>query len=260
MVINKKKIYNGIKVILSIVRWAIMNKYEAIASEIKKRIKDNFYRLDQPIPDEISLSKEFSCSRMTMKRALDTLVMEGLLYRKRGHGTFIVKSAIQESRVNVTGNDITGLSKLLKGKNITSHVITFEVQFPSEEVAAHLAIDITTPVYYLIRLRLVDDEPYVMEITYMPTNLIPGINDEVLHSSVYEHISKNLGLTIAGSHRKIRACKSNNLDHQYLGALEHDPILEVEHVGFLNNGVPFEYSFSRHRYDKFEVTTVNIKR
>ncbi|MCE4050301.1 MULTISPECIES: GntR family transcriptional regulator [Bacillaceae] len=237
-----------------------MNKYEAISAEMKKRIKESYYAFDQPIPDEITLSKEFSCSRMTMKRALDTLVLEGLLYRKRGHGTFIVKSAIQDSRVNVLSNEVTGLSRLMEGQQVTSKVIKFEVGFPSEDVAEHLAIDLKTPVYYLIRLRLVNGEPYVMEITYMPTTLITGITDEILDGSIYEHITKSLGLTIAGSHRKIRACKSNELDQAHLVCMKDDPILEVEHVGFLNNGVPFEYSFSRHRYDKFEVTTVNIKR
>jgi len=237
-----------------------MNKYEAISAEMRNRIKEKKYSIDQPIPDEISLAKEFGCSRMTMKRALDILVMEGLLYRKRGHGTFIVRSAIQNSRVNVASNEAMGLTNLLKNKNITSKVINFEVQFPTEEVAAHLAIDTKSPVYYLIRVRLVDGEPYVMEKTYMPTKLIPGINDEILNGSIYEHITENLGLTIAGSHRKIRAAKPEALDQEYLECKEDDPILEIEHVGFLNNGVPFEYSFSRHRYDKFEVTTVNPRK
>jgi GntR family transcriptional regulator len=235
-----------------------MNKYESISSEVRHRIKNREYPIDQPIPDEISLAKEFGCSRMTMKRALDLLVVEGLLYRKRGHGTFIVQSAINKSKVNVaTNQSLLGLSNLLKEKSVTSKVIKFEVQFPTEEVAMHLAIDEKTPVYYLIRLRLVDGEPYVMEKTYMPTTLIPGIKDEVLYGSVYKYIQEDLGLTIAGSHRIIRACKSDQLDQEHLECLPDDPILEVEHVGFLNNGVPFEYSFSRHRYDKFEVTTVN---
>ncbi|MGG0719612.1 GntR family transcriptional regulator [Robertmurraya massiliosenegalensis] len=234
-----------------------MPKYETISSVMRKRIRHQFYPIDQPIPDEITLAKEFQCSRMTMKRALDILVKEGLLYRKRGHGTFIIQSAISQNVVNVGSNENLGLSRLLKGKKVTSQVIKFDVQFPSQEVAEHLAIDLKTPVYFLIRLRLVDDEPYVMEKTYMPTTLIPGITDETLFGSIYEYIRETLGLTIAGSHRKIRACKSEELDHQYLACLPYDPILEVEHVGFLNNGVPFEYSFSRHRYDKFEVTTIN---
>ncbi|BBP90537.1 hypothetical protein BsIDN1_41550 [Bacillus safensis] len=48
-------------------------------------------------------------------------------------------------------------------KNVTTQIIHFDVHFPSEEVAAHLSIDSTTPVYDIIRLRLVDEEPYVLE-------------------------------------------------------------------------------------------------
>jgi GntR family transcriptional regulator len=237
-----------------------MTKYEVISSEMRKRIKDHFYPIDQPIPDEISLTKEFQCSRMTMKRALDILALEGLLYRKRGHGTFIVQSAINNNKVNVESEEVIGLTKLLRNKKVTSKVIRFDVQFPSEEVAAHLGIDTETPVYFIIRLRLVDGQPYVLEKTYMPTTIIPGINDAVLMGSIYRYIEEDLGLTIAGSHRKIRACKSDELDQKSLDCLHDDPILEVEHVAFLNNGVPFEYSFSRHRYDKFEVTTINTRR
>jgi GntR family transcriptional regulator len=237
-----------------------MTKYEVISSEMRKRIKDHFYPIDQPIPDEISLTKEFQCSRMTMKRALDILALEGLLYRKRGHGTFIVQSAINNNKVNVESEEVIGLTKLLRNKKVTSKVIRFDVQFPSEEVAAHLGIDTETPVYFIIRLRLVDGQPYVLEKTYMPTTIIPGINDAVLMGSIYRYIEEDLGLTIAGSHRKIRACKSDELDQESLDCLHDDPILEVEHVAFLNNGVPFEYSFSRHRYDKFEVTTINTRR
>ncbi len=144
-----------------------MNKYEKIANEMRKRIKSSVYDIDQPIPDEKTLAAEFGCSRMTMKRALDTLAAEGMLFRKRGHGTFIIQSAMQDEHVHVVSNEILGLSNLLKGKNIKSKVIRFEVQFPSQDVAAHLAIDEKTPVYYVVRLRIVEGEPYVLEKTYM---------------------------------------------------------------------------------------------
>ncbi|MBO9130009.1 GntR family transcriptional regulator [Bacillus sp. 165] len=237
-----------------------MSKYESISNEIRNRVKANVYPVDQPIPDEVSLSKEFQCSRMTMKKALDILVMEGLLYRKRGHGTFIIKSTMRDNTGSIVDKETLGLSTLLKGKHIVSTVITFEVQFPSEEVAAHLGISQDTPVYHLIRLRSVEHEPYVMEETYMPTNLILDLTEEVLNASIYAHITNTLKLTIAGSQRKIRACKPNELDRKYLECKADDPILEVEHVGYLNTGIPFEYSFSRHRYDKFVFTTINIRR
>lgn len=240
----------------------LLIKYQQISDEMRKRVIDGFYSTDQPIPDEITLANQFGCSRMTMKRALDILVMEGYLYRKRGHGTFIVKSAIQTNKVNVVGNDSQGLSHLLKGKGqeITSKVLQFEVKFPTEEIASHLSIDLDTPIYDIIRLRTVEGEPYVIEHTYMPTPLIPGINEKVLHASIYSYITDTLELTVAGTHKKIRACKSNEMDQLHLRCQKDDPVLEVEQVVYLNNGVPFEYSFSRHRYDKFVFSTVSIKR
>lgn len=236
-----------------------MVKYKEISNIIRKRIKDGFYPVDQVLPDELSFCKEFNCSRMTMKRALDILAMEGLIYRKRGHGTFIIQSAIDKNEVNVISDETVGLSNLMKDRSVSSKVIAFEIQFPSEEVARNLAINVDTPVYHIIRLRIVDNEPYVLEKTYMPANLIPNINEQVLHASIYHHIEQTLQLKIGGAHRKIRACKSDELDQECLGCGEFDPILEVEQLGFLNNGVPFEYSFSRHRYDRFTFISVAVK-
>ncbi|MBC1253795.1 UTRA domain-containing protein, partial [Listeria welshimeri] len=50
------------------------------------------------------------------------------------------------------------------------------------------------------------------------------------------------------------------LDQQYLDCASDDPVVEVEQTVYLNNGLAFEFSRSRHRYDKFVFTTVNIAR
>ncbi|SPU05793.1 GntR family transcriptional regulator [Bacillus spizizenii] len=107
-----------------------MNKYEIIANEMRDRIKNNVYPIDQPIPDEVSLAKEFNSSRMTMKRALDNLVAEGLLFRKRGHGTFIIQSAIQDDHVHVVSNEILGLTNLLKDKKSKVRSFSLKCNFP----------------------------------------------------------------------------------------------------------------------------------
>ncbi|MBO8163586.1 MAG: GntR family transcriptional regulator [Brevibacillus sp.] len=235
------------------------NKYQIIANEIRERILTGYYPSDQPIPDELSLAEQFGCSRMTMKKALEVLVLEGLLYRKRGHGTFILKSALQQDRVNVLDKETKGLTETAKGKKVTSHVVQFNVEFPIETVANYLAIETTDPVYKIIRVRYVDGEPFVIEKTYMPVQRVPGINEEVLRGSIYQYIQGKLGLTIASTHKMIRADKPDELDREYLKCAFDDPVLEVEQIVFLGSGQPFEYSFSRHRYDKFVFKTVNIK-
>lgn len=235
-------------------------KYSFIAEEMRSRILDLKYPLDKPIPDEMTLAREFGCSRMTMKKALEVLVLEGFLYRKRGHGTFIIKSALDAERLTIHNQELNGFTKLLDDKGVTSNVIKFEVIFPTEKIAERLNIERETPIYDILRIRSVADEPYVLEQTYMPVTVIPGINQSVLEGSIYKYIQEELHLKLASSYKQIRADKSGELDWEYLHCSKEEPVLEVEQTVYLNNGTAFEYSLARHRYDKFVFTTVNISR
>ncbi|MCB2636677.1 GntR family transcriptional regulator, partial [Listeria monocytogenes] len=98
----------------------------------------------------------------------------------------------------------------------------------------------------------------VLEHTYMPVGVIPGINQQSLEGSIYSYIQDDLNLKIASSYKQIRAVKATLLDQQYLDCASDDPVVEVEQTLYLNNGLSFEFSRSRHRYDKFVFTTVNI--
>ncbi|SEL37710.1 transcriptional regulator, GntR family [Carnobacterium iners] len=236
-----------------------MVKYEAIANEMRQRILTGTYPIESLIPDQISLAKEFRVSRMTMKKALDILAMEGLIYRQRGSGTFVMKTALlnqQDSAVN----EYEGLTKQLSGKKVTSKVIEFNVEFPSEEIMKHLMIKKKQPVYKLVRLRVVDGNPYVLEHTYMPVDLAVGLTEEILEQSIYRYIHEELDLHFGGAFRKIHADKSSHYDQEYLNCKIDDPILEVEQVVYLKDGRPFEYSRSRHRYDTRSYTISDINR
>lgn len=228
-----------------------MSKYQSIAEEILKRITTGIYDETKLIPDELSLCQEFKCSRMTVKKALEILVLRGIIYRKRGHGTFIMQQSFNKDRLNITNQELTGFSKIVSG-NAQSKIIEFNIEFATEEIASHLNIKVNDHVYSILRVRYVGDQPYVIEKTYMPTTIITGLNKDVLAGSIYSYIENELGLTITSSSKKIKADKSNELDKAYLNLKPDEPVLEIEQVAFLQNGIAFEYSFSRHRYDKFE--------
>ena len=62
-------------------------------------------------------------------------------------------------------------------------------------------MEVTAPVYKIIRLRLLDEQPYVLEHTYMPCDLVPGLNEEILLQSIYAYLWDELNLKFAGSYR-----------------------------------------------------------
>jgi len=236
------------------------NKYNYIADVIRERVFKGDYPLVKPIPDEMTLAKEFDCSRMTMKKALEVLVLEGLLYRKRGHGTFIIKSALRAKKFNIRSEELDGLTAQSTGKSVTSKILRFDVEFPDGEIQERLNIPKETPVYHIQRVRYVDGVPIVIEKTFMPTTVISGITEEVLNGSVYSYLKNDLNLNFASAHKEVRAAKSEAIDQEHLQCSPRDPVLVVSRVAYLNDGTPFEFSISRHHYDKFVFKVVNISR
>lgn len=99
----------------------------------------------------------------------------------------------------------------------------------------------------------------MIEKTYMSTATIPGINREVVKGSIYHYIENILHLRIASAKKITRADMSNDLDHKILHLKDIEPVLEIEQTSYLDNGKPFEYSFSIHRYDDFAFTTYSIR-
>lgn len=225
-----------------------MAKYKEIAKILRNRIQNHTYPPDSLLPNQTELVKEFNVSRVTIKKAIEILIMEGLVYSQRGFGTKILKNNIWTPK-DYPFLEYDGLTKQLKGKKIQSKIIKFSVDFPDNFLQEKLQLKKHQPVYKIIRLRKINKELYVLEHTFMPIDLVPNLTEEILKSSIYHYLHEILHLTFAGAYRTIRADKSDHLDQKYLNCEETDPILEVEQLVYLKDGRPIEYSKSRNRYD-----------
>ncbi len=236
-----------------------MAKYEDIAEDIRNGITSGKYNTNEQLPLEKEMCEYYGVSRITVKKAVDELVIQGLVIKRRGSGTFV--KALNDGDVQELSlaRQFEGFSETNKDKTVSSKIIKFEVIHPSEEIGTKLKISCDDFAYYVIRARYADGEPYVVEYTYMPIGLIPGIKTDILINSIYRYIEKKLKLKIKSAHRVIRAILPNELEQEWLKIEKNFPILEVEQVGFLDNGQPFEYSTSHHRSDRIEFRTVSIK-
>lgn len=236
-----------------------MTKYEEIANKIRKDIINGKYKVNEQLPLEKEMCERYSVSRITIKKAVDELVNDGLVVKRRGAGTFVKDIDSVEAKELSMSRQFTGFSAANKDKAISSKIAKFEVINPTAEIADKLRITEEDFVYHIIRTRYRDEEPIVIEYTYMPISLIPGIKNEVLEKSIYSYIENTLKLKIKSAHRTIRAARPNDIDRKWLEIDETYPLLTVEQVGFLDNGKPFEYSSSHHKFDKIEFKTVSIK-
>lgn len=235
-----------------------MAKYKMIADTLKERIKKGQYLHDNRLPDQSKLSEEFETSRVTIKKALDVLTNEGLIYTIQGSGSYVKKNALLRSKNNIKIGKNLGLTTLVENtKDIRTEVLGFSVRFPNETEQTSLIISRDTPVYSYERLRYLEGKPYSLEKTTIPVESIPGLSKKVLQGSVYSYIKENMGLVFGEYHQAIRAAKPDEEDLKYLNNKLDEPVLEVEKVLYLETGIPFEYSLVHHRYDMVEMSFIN---
>lgn len=162
-------------------------KYMMIYEDVKGRILSGEYEVGAQIPDEKTVCQNFGCSRMTVKKAYDMLVMEGLIYRKQGQGSFVLSSKINRPEVEIQERELVGFTKATNGEG-TSKVLRFQLMFATEKIAKALNIHVNDPVYDICRVRLLNDRPYVIEQTYMSPAVIPGLTLDILNHSIYSYI------------------------------------------------------------------------
>lgn len=236
-----------------------MVKYIDIADDIRSKIIEEKYTYGQKLPYEYVLCVTYHCNKETMKKALDILVKEGLIVRRRGAGTFVKDYNPSMDNSNKVDQFAKGLTQHYEGiKKIESEVITFEVIPSDETISKKLQIEEGSFVYHIIRFRKLDDKPYSLEITYMPISVIPNLKLDHLKHSIYKYIEDDLKLKIQSAHKVVRGHLSSPLEQDYLGLKDTEPYFEVEQVAYLSSGIIFEYSFSRFHYNDFELKTVDV--
>ncbi|WP_412989106.1 GntR family transcriptional regulator [Pediococcus siamensis] len=230
-----------------------MYKYQEISEKIRKKILMGNYKAGSLLPDQNQLAEDFNTTRITIRKAIQALIIEGLVYTKRGAGTFVRKDYLQN--LDDMGSQIDkplGTTATHPDKDVSSKVLLLDARLPSKVEQEGLMISPTDPVYVIERVRFVDGELFGWEHTIMPTQVAP-ITMDVLKNSIYRYLTQKCHLTISGSHRIVVAAKATQKDVEAMGVAIGEPVLIIKQVSYLEDGEPFEFSESHFPYQTGKV-------
>lgn len=236
-----------------------MKKYLFIYEDMKNRILNGEFKSGEQLPFEKELCVEYETSKMTIKKAFDLLVEDGLIIKKRGVGTFIKDIDMKEIEKLIFAKQFMGLTTSNPEKKVTSKVLHFDIIKATPLIEKQLNIAPESFVYDIHRIRYADNQPIVVEKTYMPIDLVPGLTEKHLEKSLYQYIENELECKIQSSHRKITVRKADDDETGYLDLEKGDPVAVAEQVAYFDNGKAFEFSFSVHRYDHFSAQLIITK-
>jgi len=163
--------------------------YLQIEQQLTERISVGEIKPGDPIPTEAALCDIYGVSRMTARKAVDYLVRQGRVERFRGRGTFVVKKALTR-KVNLPLDRHLTSSELAVEINapIENRVLAFERVLATPDVANALQVPVGTALHYMVRLRLLGEEPFVYEQCWLLADLFPDLTPQHLQTSKYAYL------------------------------------------------------------------------
>jgi len=222
--------------------------YIQLANNLRQLILDGTLPSNDSLPSERKLTEITGASRVTIRKAIDRLVSEGLLLRKQGAGTYIAPPIEQ------SGEELKSFTEdtLSRGETPTTIWLIRATALPTKEEAKHLHLSVKDQVVRLGRVRLSNGEPLAIEHSVIAATMLP--NPEEVTNSSYQALTKN-GFPPAKGTQKIQASLATPTEAGLLSIQEGDAILRIERNTFLTDGTPIEYTCSAYRGDKYVFVT-----
>lgn len=222
-------------------------KYVVVANHLRQKILEKEYKINQQLPQETAIASSLNVSRITVRKALDILVDEGLIYRIQGSGTFVKDNQTEASQAGKNELDLFDFNKY------QVELLNFGVNKPTGKVMDQLNINQFDFTYEVERLIKKDSTVIALQHIFMPVKIIQGMRMDSLIGSIYDFISKELDLNVDSAIRTISSEISDEQVSKLLMLKEPEPLLTIEQRSFLNSGQIFEYAYTYIRATKFSL-------
>ncbi|MGY4706374.1 GntR family transcriptional regulator [Candidatus Bipolaricaulota sp. J31] len=231
--------------------------YLRVKDWLRAAIEKGDYRPGDRIPSEHELMKRFGVSRSTVRHAISELVLEGWLYRVQGSGTYVARPKYRQTLSRLTS--FTEDMRLL-GLTPRSKLLLCRVEEADEPIAAALSLTPGEEVIRIERLRFADREPMALNTSILPRRLVPGLEEMDLEKgSLYEILERHYGLILSRADQTLEPALADPYAAELLGVSVGAPLLLVEGVIYLKNGVPAEWVRILYRGDRYKFHIVAVR-
>ncbi|KRM54386.1 GntR family transcriptional regulator [Lacticaseibacillus sharpeae] len=232
-------------------------KYRTIEQDLKRKITDGTYAKGSLIPKEMELAAEYAVSRPTIRQAVQELVNQGLLEKKRKRGTIVCQNKIAQEFTHVIKSYDAEMHE--KGLQTATRVLDFKLEHAHDDVAFALNLTPGADVYKLERLRSAQGEPVVLVTTYIPAAVDADLLDvDFTTESLYPEL-KARGYQVAHVHRKLELSTATPTVANMLEVRTGAPLFYFHTYGSTKAGQVVEYSTALYRGDTsyFEISLDN---
>lgn len=225
-------------------------RYHQVREKLSAEIAARRWKPEEAIPSETEIASVHQVSIGTVRKAIDSLVADGVLERFQGKGTFVRRPDFQSSFfrffrfATVGGEARVPVSRILKR----------EVTPLTNVVAAALKLAVGTPAIRFSRLRLIDDRPLVLEDIWLPHarfKALLAIDPREFGDLWYPLYEENCGVMVASAQETLSAEAVSARNARRLKLEAGEPVIVIERVAMSADRQPLEWRQSRGAASEF---------
>jgi GntR family transcriptional regulator len=230
--------------------------HRTLADELRTRIRSGAIGVGEALPSEAELCREFSASRGPVRQALAALRDEGLIGGGQGRRPVVLDA--------VPAQPFESFLSFTRRAELTGHVPgqrlhEIALRHPSPAVAAALGLEPEDYAVQLIRLRLLDDRPAMLErMTYVEKVGRALLDADLNAGSIYALLTGQ-GVDLHAARHTFDAVAADELDASLLDVEVGHPLLRERRLTWDSAGDALEWSEDRYRPDVATVTVTNTR-
>lgn len=230
--------------------------YHQVYVVLRQRIRNNEFDPGKPLPGEHQMAEEFGVSRVTIRRTLQSLELDGLVERRRGVGTFAVPNPVEfRDRYNIGGLLQAGNRDDAATESRNLKVATID---PPAHVAARLGTN--DPVLLIQRLRHLRGEPFTLLTVYLPERVARSVGRKPLERLPVLAAIERAGLYLARTEQAISAQAADEQAASVLNLPIGAPLIAMVSLFSDREDQPVVLLESQYRPDMYEYRTTMVRR
>lgn len=222
------------------------HKYRQVRERITGLLED--LNVGDLIPPERVLAEDSNVSRLTVRRAVDDLVRDGVLTRRQGSGTYVARPTIKQSP-NASSFSISMRQRGLTPATVVLGVETVEA---GAQLSWRLHVAPAEPVLVIRRLRLADDEPVAVAITHLVAERVPDFPSAELESrSLYEILDDTYAIKVSGGRQTVEPTVTSPEERDLLQVPPYAPAFLFRTTTYTPDGTTVEFTRTLFRGDRY---------
>ncbi len=227
--------------------------YLQIAEGLMEQIEAGELPPGDRLPSERNLSKRLGVNRMTLRRALQRLEIQGLLVRRQGDGTYVAEPKIERQ-----AGELVSFSRGMRRRGYLpgARVLRFEKKPAGSTVGRMLDVADNSHVFHFLRLRYLGEEPVMLEKFWVSSERFPDLEShDLVGRFFYDIIESEYGMQVTRARQSLEAVVATDYEARMLEILVGAPLMLERRLSFNEKGVPIEYGKDLYRGDRFRFIT-----